>query len=145
MIVIRKAGLLVTLTIVKIIYSNFKSKITIMEKYILLFRGGIHHAYNANESQEGMEHMQAWMNWMRDLQLKGSLVSGDPLLPSGKLISGSGKKITDGAYSSKGEQVGGYLIVSANNLDQAVEIAKDCPIFKEEGNVEVRALQKIEM
>ena len=70
-----------------------------MEKFILLFRGGVHHAYNANESPAGMEQMQAWMNWMRGLQLNGMLAGGDPLLPSGKLISGSGKKVTDGAYS----------------------------------------------
>lgn len=116
-----------------------------MEKFILLFRGGVHHAYNANESPAGMEQMQAWMNWMRGLQLNGMLAGGDPLLPSGKVISGSGKKVTDGAYSSNGEQVGGYLIVNADDINSAVEIAKGCPIFKEDGKVEVRPIQKIEM
>src|SRR5215510_10808709 len=114
-----------------------------MEKFILMFRGGVHHAYNANESKEGMEHMKEWMNWMGMLQQKGTLAGGDPLLPSAKLISGSGKKVSDGAYTSQGEQVGGYLVVNANDLDEAVEIAKGCPIFKEDGKVEVRPIQKM--
>ena len=92
-----------------------------------------------------MEQMHRWMNWMRELQLNGTLAGGEPLLPSGRLISGSDKKITDGAYSSEGERVGGYLIVNANDLNAATEIAKGCPIFNEEGRVEVRPIQKIEM
>ena len=116
-----------------------------MEKFMLLFRGGIHHAYNANESKEGMEHMQEWMNWMGGLHQKGTLISADPLLPTGKEIIGEAKKVSDNPYISQGEQVGGYVIVNANDLDEAVEIAKGCPIFKEDGKVEVRPIQKMEM
>ena len=82
---------------------------------------------------------------MGALMQNGTMVAADPLLPSGKLIIGSGKKVMDGPYTAQGEQVGGYLIVNANDLDAAVEIAKGCPIFKEEGKVEVRPIQKLAM
>jgi hypothetical protein len=36
--------------------------------------------------------------------------------------------------------VGGYLIVTATNLDQAVEISKGCPIFDYGGTTEVREI-----
>jgi hypothetical protein len=114
-----------------------------MAKFILLFRGGVHHAYNANESQEGMDHMKEWMEWMGGLHQKGILLSADPLLPTGKQLIGSGKKNVDGPYVSEGDQVGGYLIVNAADIDEAVEIAKGCPIFKEEGKVEVRPIQQM--
>lgn len=38
--------------------------------------------------------------------------------------------------------VGGYLIVNAKDIDEAVEISKGCPIFEENGKVEVRQVQK---
>lgn len=116
-----------------------------MDKFIFFFRGGEHHAYNANESKEGMEHMQEWMNWMGGLQQKGVLVAADPLLPTGKQVIGSGKKVSEGPYKQSEELVGGYLIVNANSIDEAVEISKGCPIFLENGKVEVRPIQKIEM
>jgi len=76
-----------------------------MEKFILFFRGGAHHAYNANESKEGMEIMQQWMNWMGGLQQKGILVAADPLLPTGKQVIGAGKRVAEGPYVQEGEQL----------------------------------------
>src|SRR6185503_19203505 len=116
-----------------------------MEKFILFFRGGAHHAYNANESKEGMEIMQQWMNWMGGLQQKGILVAADPLLPTGKQVIGAGKRVAEGPYVQEGEQVGGYIIVNANDINEAIEIAKNCPVLNEEGKVEVRPIQKLEM
>ncbi len=49
---------------------------------------------------------------------------------------------TDGPFVEAKEMVGGYLIVNAKDIDEAVEIAKGCPIFKEDGKVEVRPIQK---
>ncbi len=37
--------------------------------------------------------------------------------------------------------VGGYLIVNAKDINEAVEIAKGCPIFEENGKLEVRPVQ----
>lgn len=38
----------------------------------------------------------------------------------------------------------GHLIATAKAINQAVEIAKGCPIFKENGKVAVRPVQKLE-
>jgi hypothetical protein len=40
--------------------------------------------------------------------------------------------------------IGGYLIVKANSLDEAVEAAKSCPNLLYGGNVEVRAVMAID-
>ena len=112
---------------------------------MLIFRGGENHAHNAQDSNAAQENMQAWMNWMRGLAQSGTLVSADPLLPTGKQVIGTGKVVTDEVYLSSGESIGGYLIVNASDIDDAVEISKGCPIFKENGKVEVRPIQKMEM
>jgi hypothetical protein len=53
------------------------------------------------------------------------------------------KVITDGPFAEGKEVVGGYFIVRAESLNQAAEIAKDCPIFESGGSVEVRSIRVI--
>jgi hypothetical protein len=116
-----------------------------MEKFMYLFRGGDNHAHNAKDSQAAAENMKAWMDWMGGLQQKGIMVAADPLQPTGKQVNGTNKVVTDGPFVEAKEMVGGYVIVNAKDMDEAVEIAKGCPIFNENGKLEVRPLQKMEM
>jgi hypothetical protein len=113
-----------------------------MEKFIYLFRGGL----DSRLSPEAMQaHMQKWMVWMESLGKKGNLVGGEPLQPSGKQVSGKNKAVTDGPFVEAKEMVGGYLIVNAKDIDEAVEISKGCPIFEMDGKLEVRPIQKMAM
>ena len=107
-----------------------------------LFRGGMEGADPAN-LPEG--HMQKWMKWMESLAEKGIMVGGEPLVPTGKQVSGTKKVVTDGPFIEAKELVGGYLIVNAKNINEAVEFSKDCPIFDVDGKVEVRPIRKMEM
>ena len=114
-----------------------------MEKFIYLFRGGMEgHGLSPEDMQA---HMQKWMNWMKSLGEKGIMVSGEPLQTIGKQVSGTKKVVTDGPFVEAKEMVGGYLIVNAKDIDEAVEISKGCPIFNEDGKLEVRPIQKMEM
>ena len=100
-----------------------------------LFRGG--DGRRASQSPEEMQaHMELWKNWMGGLAGKGQLVDGLPLGKGGKVVSKSGATITDGPFAEANEIVGGYLIVNASSLEDAVEISKGCPIFEHEGTVE---------
>jgi hypothetical protein len=116
-----------------------------MEKFIYLFRGGENHADNAGSSEVASKNMQAWTAWMQGLQQKGILVGGEPLQRTGKQVNGAKKVVTDGPFVEAKEMVGGYLIVNAKDIDDAVEISKGCPIFNEDGKLEVRPIQKMEM
>ena len=112
---------------------------------MLLFRGGENHAHNAQDSKAAMDNMQTWMTWMQGLAVKGTLVGGEPLQPTGKQVTGSNKLVSDGPFMEGKELVGGYLIINAKDIDEAVEISKGCPIFNENGRLEVRPVQKMEM
>ena len=116
-----------------------------MEKFMLIFRGGINHAHNATDSEAAAKNMQAWMTWMQSLGKNGTFVSTDPLQPIGKQVNGTNKVVSDGPYVEANDMIGGYLIVNAKDIDDAVEISKGCPIFNENGKVEVRPIQKMEM
>jgi len=112
---------------------------------MFLFRGGDTHIDNAPDSTSAKDYIQTWMIWMQGLAEKGILVGGDPLQLSGKLVSGSKKVVSDGPYVEGKEIVGGYLIVNAKDINDAVEISKGCPIFNEDGKLEVRPIQKMEV
>jgi hypothetical protein len=116
-----------------------------MEKFMYLFRGGENHAHNAKDSEAAAKNMQAWGAWMQNMQQKGILAGGEPLQPTGKQVNGNKKVVTDGPFVEAKEMVGGYLIINAKNIDEAVEISKGCPIFEENGKLEVRPIQKMEM
>ena len=72
-------------------------------------------------------------------------LAGEPLDKTGKVLRGRAKSITDGPFVEGKEIVGGYLIVNAGSLDQAVEISKGCPIFEHDGSMEVRQVQELNM
>ena len=113
-----------------------------MEKFLYLFRGGAPMGDTYNLPQE---QMQKWMKWMESLGQKGILVGGEPLQSTGKFVSGSKKVVTDGPFVEAKELVGGYLVVNAKDINDAVEISKGCPIFDVDGNLEVRPILKMEM
>jgi hypothetical protein len=84
------------------------------------------------------------MTWMQGLSQKGILVGGENLQRTGKQVNGKSKVVTDGPFIEAKEMVNGYLIIIAKDINEAVEISKGCPIFLENGKVEVRPVQKLE-
>jgi hypothetical protein len=113
-----------------------------MEKFMLIFHGA-----NANDlSPAEMEsQMGKWMAWVDKLNASGQYVSGEPLLPGGKLLTVKNKKGSDGPYTEGKEVVGGYFIINAGTMDEAVQISQDYPDFDYGGSVQVRQVMKMEM
>ena len=109
---------------------------------MLIFQGG----QLEGLSPEAMEaQMGKWMAWVERLNKEGRYVSGEPLLPGGKLVTGSKKTVTDGPYTEGKEVVGGYFVVNGGNMEEAVDIAKDCPDYEYGGSVQVRQVMKLDM
>lgn len=113
-----------------------------MSEFVYLYRGG-----EAGRSPERMQQMmQKWMAWLKDLTEKGHIKDqGQPLERSGKLVKGRQKTVTDGPFAEAKDVVGGYTLIEARDLEQAVELSKGCPIFESEGAVEVRPVMKMNM
>ena len=108
-----------------------------MKEYLLLLRGG-KPAANKTEA-ENKADMQAWGVYMGKLGQKGQLAGGLPLVAGGKTVTGNAI-VPNAVTSAKEGIVGGYLIVKAASLDEASELAKDCPHIANEGNIEVREI-----
>lgn len=107
-----------------------------MQDYMLLFHG------QAPTGQPSPEQLQAiiaqWKAWIGSIAAQGKFVSTNQLMPFGKLIRNGGKLVTDGPYTEGKEIIGGYLILKAASIDEAVELAKGCPALQDGSTVEVR-------
>lgn len=116
-----------------------------MKDYLFLFRGG--DTAMAKESPEKWQaHMQKWMKWMGELSQQGKLAGAQPLDQTGRQVRGNKKLVTDGPFMEGKEMVGGYLMCKASNYDEAVGIAKGCPILEfDDGIVEIREIQELNM
>lgn len=112
-----------------------------MEKFMLIFTGGIQQDASPQDLQT---NMGKWMSWVEKLQKEGRYASGEALLPGGKLVSGK-TVVTDGPYTEGKEVVGGYFVVSANNLEEAVAECQHYPDFEHGGQVQVRQVMKFDM
>jgi hypothetical protein len=113
-----------------------------MKEYMLIFRNEKKDT-DVKPSEEQMNTMMhQWQTWIGGIAEKGKYSGTNRLLPEGKTIR-SNKVITDGPYVEAKEVVGGYLIVKANSIDEAMEMAKSCPGLLYGGNVEVRSVMAI--
>lgn len=109
-----------------------------MSKFMFFFWNN--EGNNKNLSPERMQElMKSWMNWVEELKQGGHLVqTGERMNATGKMVRGKSKTVTDGPYAEAKDTIGGYLVLQANDLDQAVELAKGCPVLEGDGMVEVR-------
>ena len=82
----------------------------------------------------------------QDLHAKGQYVSASPLHPIATATSirvREGKRlVTDGPFAETREQLGGYYVVEANDLDEAISIAERVPPAKY-GTIEIRPVMEI--
>jgi hypothetical protein len=96
--------------------------------------------------ERAQQNMQRWVAWMGELDAKGHLADrGQPLDRGGKVVRGQRKTVTDGPYTEAKDLVGGFSIVEARDLDQAVELSRGCPILEGGGSVEVRPIMHMDM
>lgn len=113
-----------------------------MEKFMLIFHGGIKQDASPQELQANMDK---WFAWVEKLNKEGRYVSGEALLPGGKLVS-SKTAATDGPFTEGKEVVGGFFVLNAANIDEAISIAQnEYPDFQYGGTVQVRPVMKFDM
>ncbi len=107
-----------------------------MKEFALIFR-----LKDITDFKPSPEQMQERMNWLAGIAAQNKLADrGNTLLPvegSAKTVK-PGNLVTDGPYTEIKEFISGYVVVKAETIDEAVEMAKANPIFKIGGNIEVR-------
>jgi hypothetical protein len=95
----------------------------------------------------GPDTMQPWFEYTAGLQQRGAMLAGEALEPTATAttlrMSGDQLTTTDGPFAETKEVLGGYYLVEAANLDEAIEMASGIPSLRFGGSVEVRPVAAI--
>lgn len=115
-----------------------------MQYMILIY--GDEKAWTTMKPEEMEKEFGKYMQYSKDLAQSGAMVGGASLKPVATATTvrvRNGKtSTTDGPFAETKEQLGGYYIVEAKSLDEAVKWAAKCP-GASHGCCEVRPLEII--
>lgn len=110
-----------------------------MKDFALLFRQPKYD--DKTVSPKEMEaHIRKWKDWIEGINTQGKLTShGNRLSSEGKVLKPGGV-ITDGPFVEIREVLGGFIVIKAEDLDEATTLAHGCPAMEGGGSVEIRPL-----
>jgi hypothetical protein len=111
-------------------------------KYLLLIYGNEAH-WDTLKEPERMSIFKEYMDLSAAWQKNGTYVGGNELKPvataSTVRVRNGKRTVTDGPFAETKEQLGGYYLVEAKDLDEALELAAKIPSVRW-GAIEVRPI-----
>ena len=110
-----------------------------MKDFMMIFVGQNYEQLGLSP-EEMQVSMGKWMAWGEKMEKQGILKGGHALTADIKRVSGQKRTITDGPFAESKEIVGGYYIVTANNMEEVVKIAEDYPDYEYGNTVEIREI-----
>src|SRR3954470_4595136 len=102
-----------------------------MKDFLLVYRAdnNIMNSLPKRSPEEMQAMTKKWMDWIGGIAAQNKITNpGNRLIPSGKVVR-PGNVVTDGPYTEIKESIGGFTIVKAASIEDAVEMAKGCPIL----------------
>lgn len=115
-----------------------------MQEYMLFIKTtGDHLSTMSPEQQQA--HVQKIGGYIGGLMESGTLKGAQPLEMGGAVLHGNKGVFKDGPFNESKEVITGYFHIVAENLEEAIKIAKANPVFDEEDAVmEIRPIKKME-
>ncbi len=87
--------------------------------------------------EEMQGQIKLWQDWIGGIAAQDKFVATNALGMQGKVVKAN-NTLTDGPYIEMKEMVGGYIIVKADDIDDAVRLSEGCPTLAIGVTVEVR-------
>lgn len=110
-----------------------------MKEFLLIFRTDYSKIPEVTP-EESQAVTKKWMDWIGGIAAQNKLLErGRRLTVDGKVLRAN-NVVTDGPYSEIKESIGGFTLIKADSYEEAVELAKGCPILTFDGNVEIREM-----
>ena len=112
-----------------------------MDEFMLIFR------HEDGTKVASPEQIQIWMkqtmDWVGSIAAQNKFVSGTGLPFDDARVVWQNNVVTNGPFGAIKETIGGYIVVKADTVEEAVEFAKGSPVLVGDSNsVEVRKILK---
>lgn len=112
-----------------------------MDEFMLIFR------HEDGQKVASPEQIQVWMkqtmDWIGGIAAQNKFSGGNGLPFDDAKVVWHNNVVTNGPFGEIKETIGGYIMVKAESVDEAVEFAKGCPVLQGDGNsVEVRKIMR---
>lgn len=110
-----------------------------MAEFLVMSRRSAEQDDAAVDPIEMRRIIQRYLDWTADLRAKGRLKGSNRLQADGRVIR-SGAAVTDGPFAEGNEVVGGYWLIEAADLEEAISIVEThphCQVWPD-GSLEVR-------
>ena len=115
-----------------------------MQEFMLFIRTKGDHLEEVSPEQQQV-HVQKIGNYIGGLMEAGKLKGAQPIDMAGALIHGNRGVFKDGPFNEAKEVIVGYFHILAEDMDDAIAIAKANPFFEDaEGSVEVRPIKQMD-
>jgi hypothetical protein len=114
-----------------------------MEYALLIY--GDEKVWNSRGEEEAKEHTARHMRFAAKLQERGALRGGEKLALPGAATTlrqgtdGDAVSVTDGPFAETAEVFGGFYLIEAADLDEAIAVARELP----EAVVEIRPVESM--
>jgi hypothetical protein len=112
-----------------------------MSEFMFLFR----RPSQPTESPQRLQQlMQRWQDWYKELEQGGHLADlGHPLEMTGTVVTNARGSFRDGPYAETKDIVGGYTVITAKDIAEAIKLTHGHPVFEMGGMIEVRPVVKL--
>jgi hypothetical protein len=108
-----------------------------MNQFLIIVRGSDHATASPEATQKRLELFGQWMEKV----LQGRYVGGAPLeATDGRLLKSKSEVLTDGPFMESKEMISGYVIINANDIQEATELTRQCPLL-DQFQLELRRLK----
>ena len=96
-----------------------------MKQYLLLLKGKKELDYSPEKLQKRLEEYRAWVG-----KIQENYISDNRLEREGVHLKNRNEMHTDGPFLEAKEIIAGFIIIKAENLEVAVDIAKGSPLLQ---------------
>ncbi len=117
---------------------NTQSKNNQMKQFSLLVRVPVTYT-----TEQARATGPLWDKTVEEWKAKGVYILSFAFPGESYTVSGNGKKVKNEAIISNNLRVVSNIVLQAADKDQAIELAKACPILAHGGSVEVRDIPKV--
>lgn len=115
-----------------------------MKQFLMLIRTEGDHLEELSVDEQ-KNHVQKVRGYIGKLMQGGRLKYAQPLEMEGTIITSTKGKLKDGPFNETKEVIAGYFLIEANDLQEAIAIAKQNPVLEnEKARIEIRPIKTME-